>query len=140
MSSPKPTNPPRSLPQMAARLARLPSALALLTVSVRIAAATVTSLALAGCASPSPIATVAPFCEVMHDTCISKKDALTEGTAKKLEGDNLSLRRMCARKNECKGDKAKLAFAVRDAGGSIASSDDTLTSEVRVVIASPPPQ
>ena len=89
---------------MAARLARLPSALALLTACARIAAATATSLALAGCASPSPIATVAPFCEVMHDTCISKKDALTEGTAKKLEGDNLSLRRMCARKNECKSE------------------------------------
>ena len=104
MSSPKPTRALRLLPLMGARLARLPSALALLTACVRIAAATVTSLALVGCSTPSPIATVAPFCEVMHDTCISKKDALTEVTAKKLEGDNLSLRRMCARKNECKSE------------------------------------
>ena len=88
---------------MAAKLARLPSALALLSVCARIAAATA-SLALAGCAGQIPVATVAPFCEVMHDTCISKNDTLTEGTAKKIEGDNLSLRRMCVRKNECKSD------------------------------------
>ena len=103
MSSPKPTNPPRSSHPMAARLARLPSALALLSASVRIAAATA-SLTLAGCAGQIPVATVAPFCEVMRDTCISKNDALTEGTAQKIEGDNLSLRRMCARKNECRSE------------------------------------
>ena len=88
---------------MAAKLARLPSALALLSVSSRIAAATA-SLALAGCAGQIPVATVQPFCEVMHDTCISKNDTLTEGTAKKIEGDNLSLRRMCVRKNECRSE------------------------------------
>ena len=104
MSSPKPTNPPKSSQPTAKKPALLQTALGLLIACARTVVATASLLALAGCAGQTPIATVAPFCEVMHDTCISKNDALTEGTAKKIEGDNLSLRRMCVRKNECKSE------------------------------------
>ena len=79
---------PKKLPRAALKLASLLSVAALLT----------------GCAQ-TLVATVEPVCEVIHDTCISKDDKLTEGTAQKLEGDNLSLRRMCKRQNECKSEK-----------------------------------
>ena len=104
MSSPKLTNPPKSSQPMAAKRGLLQDALGLLIGFARIVVGTASLSALIGCSTPSPVATVAPFCEVIHDTCISRSDTLTEGTARKIEGDNLSLRRMCVRRNECKSE------------------------------------
>ena len=79
------------------------------TKAVKLASLLSVTALLSACGS-TLVATVEPVCEVIADTCISKDDKLTEGTAKKIEGDNLSMRRMCKRSPQC-GKPAQVATA-----------------------------
>ena len=93
MPSLKSIAPPKASPAKWATLASLPIVLALLT----------------GCAS-TLVATVEPFCGKLEDVCVSKDDRLTEGTASKIEGNNLALRAGCKRTTQCPAPgKAKAA-------------------------------
>ncbi len=69
---------------------------------------------LTGCGS-TLVATVKPLCDVLEDTCVSKDDRLTEGTASKIEGDNLTLRATCQRKPQCPAPIGKWKTTVKPA-------------------------
>lgn len=55
---------------------------------------------LSGCSS-TPVATVEPFRTALKDVCVSREDHLTEGTAQRIEANNLALRKMLDRPSQC---------------------------------------
>jgi hypothetical protein len=60
--------------------------------------------ALAGCETAAPvryIPTSEPFCRAVHTVCISREDALTEGTASQIEANNLGRAKVCKRQVAC---------------------------------------
>lgn len=71
-----------------------------------IRAAIVSAALLLGGCGQTLVATVDPFCgdppdAPLEDVCISKHDRLTEGTAQRIEANNLALRKLCRRESQC---------------------------------------
>lgn len=51
---------------------------------------------LTGCAS-TIVATVEPVCRSIRTVTVSKADALTDGTARQIEGNNAARRELCSK-------------------------------------------